>query len=49
MSKGVSLNELAKFVLVEYIKESAEAKEDNTSPLPLECNMTHSVAFRDAE
>lgn len=27
MSKGVSLNELAKFVLVEYVKQSAEAKE----------------------
>jgi hypothetical protein len=27
MSRGVSLNELAKFVLVEYVKQSAEAKE----------------------
>jgi sucrose-6-phosphate hydrolase SacC (GH32 family) len=27
MSVGVSLNELAKFVLVEYVKQSAEAKE----------------------
>jgi hypothetical protein len=27
MSRGVSLNELAKFVLVEFVKQSAEAKE----------------------
>jgi len=27
MSKGVSLNELAKFVLIEYVKQSVEAKE----------------------
>ncbi len=27
MSRGVSLNELAKFVLVEYVKQSAQAKE----------------------
>jgi len=26
MSRGVSLSELAKFVLVEYVKQSAEAK-----------------------
>ena len=33
MSKGVSLNELAKFVLVEYVKQSAEAKEGTSSLL----------------
>jgi len=27
MSRGVTLNELAKFVLVEYVKQSAEARE----------------------
>ena len=27
MSEGVSLNELAKFVLVEYAKQSVQAKE----------------------
>lgn len=27
MSRGVSLNDLAKFVLVEYVKQAAEARE----------------------
>jgi hypothetical protein len=33
MSRGVSLNELAKFVLVEYVKKSAEAREGTSALL----------------
>jgi hypothetical protein len=38
MPRGVSLNELAKFVLVEYVKQSAEAKKGNMWPMPVEQN-----------
>ena len=33
MSRGFSLNELAKFVLIEYVKQSAETKEDTPALL----------------